>query len=411
MQFEITKKCADSLRSFSLEKFGIPLKSSHAHELVAAYFGYSSRASLLSDAKRPISNLTEAEFIVLTPTAFIKERCKNLQGLPEDLLHELAEGVYSPLYDEKWITRQSIWPTLEELGRGLADQHLNSKLSFFGDLKVQRHGVKLEFHEGEVAIAVFREYVSPSLLLSFQQGKKGVVDVFNLRRVAGSIGYIKTSHYSTEAETLDEAIVKMRDGYHQMISSAELSVEASTIVEPELSFSNWLTKQKNRNSPLGDLASKRGFSDGDERWPLYSTLEAYRDYLTGKNPPLGAMRALESAWKSYQNYLKKKKSPSSVKKVKRSPESTYDSRKIVFIKNITPLHYSKRTIENFVPGDKAWVSWGGKKAIPVTIVEVDERYYTFRIERPIKQAGEEHYVRLDEVRSTPELACINHVTS
>ncbi|OYD43599.1 YozE family protein [Sphingobacterium cellulitidis] len=411
MQFEITKKCADSLRSFSLEKFGIPLKSSHAHELVAAYFGYSSRASLLSDSKRPISNLTEAEFIVLTPTAFIKERCKNLQGLREDLVHELAEGVYSPLYDEKWITRQSIWPTLEELGRGLADQHLNSKLSFFGDLKVQRHGVKLEFHEGEVAIAVFREYVSPSQLLSFQQGKKGVVDVFNLRRVAGSIGYIKTSHYSTEAETLDEAIVKMRDGYHQMISSAELSVEASTIVEPELSFSNWLTKQKIRNSPLGDLASKRGFSDGDERWPLYSTLEDYRDYLTGKNPPLGAMRALESAWKSYQNYLKKKKSPSSVKNVKRSPESTYDSRKIVFIKNITPLPYSKRTIENFVPGDKAWVSWEGKKAIPVTIVEVDERYYMFRIERPIKQAGEEHYVRLDEVRSTPELACINHVTS
>lgn len=261
MQFEITKKCADSLRSFSLEKFGIPLKSSHAHELVAAYFGYSSRASLLSDSKRPISNLTEAEFIVLTPTTFIKERCKNLQGLPEDLPHELAEGVYSPLYDEKWITRQSIWPTLEQLGRGLADQHLNSKSSLFGDLKVQRHGVKLEFHEGEVAIAVFREYVSPSLLLSFQQGKRGVVDVFNLRRVAGSIGYIKTSHYSTEAETLDEAILKMRDGYHQIISSAELSVEAGTIVEPELSFSNWLTKQKNRDTPVGDLANKRGFAD------------------------------------------------------------------------------------------------------------------------------------------------------
>lgn len=134
---------------------------------MAAYFGYSSRASLLSDSKCPINNLAEAEFIVLMPTAFIKERCKSLQGLPENLPHELAEGVYSPLFDEKWITRQSIWPTLEELGRGLAEQYLNSKPSFFRDLKVQRHGVKLEFHEGEVAIVVFREYVSLTLSSSF----------------------------------------------------------------------------------------------------------------------------------------------------------------------------------------------------------------------------------------------------
>ncbi|MGO1723434.1 MAG: hypothetical protein ACTHY9_12020 [Sphingobacterium sp.] len=56
----------------------------------------------------------------------------------------MAEGVYSPLYDEKWIT-QTIWPTLEELGKALADQRLKSKPAFFSDLKVQRHGVKLEF--------------------------------------------------------------------------------------------------------------------------------------------------------------------------------------------------------------------------------------------------------------------------
>lgn len=222
MQFEITKKCADSLRSFSQDKFGIQLKSSHAHEIVAAYFGYSSRASLLSDSKRPISNLTEAEFIVLTPTAFIKERCKNLQGLPDDLPHELAEGVYTPFYDEKWITRQSIWPTLEELGRVLAERYLRSKPAFFSDLKVQRHDVKLEFQEEHVTIVVFREYISPSLLLSFQDGKKGVVDVFNLKRIAGSIGYVKTSHYSVEAGTLDAAIVKMRDGYHKIISNLQL---------------------------------------------------------------------------------------------------------------------------------------------------------------------------------------------
>ncbi len=215
---QITKLCADSLRSFSHNKFGIELKSSHAHEIVAAYFGYSSRAALLADSKRPIGNLRKAEFIVLTPSAFIKDRCKDLKGLPENLPHELAEGVYTPLYDEKWILKP-IWPTLEELGKTLANQHFSAKSTFFRDFKVQRHGVKLEFHNDEVAIVVFREYVSPGLLLSFQHGKKGVVDVFNLRRMAGSIGYIKTGHYSTEAETLDIAAEKMRDVYHRIITN------------------------------------------------------------------------------------------------------------------------------------------------------------------------------------------------
>lgn len=123
------------------------------------------------------------------------------------------------------------------------------------------------------------------------------------------------------------------------------------------------------------------------------------------------MEALKRAWKSYQAYLLKKRSSSSMKKVKRSDEDTHDVREIVFVKNVKPLHYSKRTIESFVPGDKAWVSWEGSRAIPVTVLEVDERCYTFRTGRPLSQNGDKYSVRLDEVRSTPELACINHVTS
>lgn len=404
----VTKLCADSLRSFSKEKFGIDLKSSHSHELIAAYFGYSSRAALLADTKCPVSNLRQAELIVLTPTAQIKERRNKLNGLPKNLPENLAEGVFLPLYEGKLIMHK-IWPTLEELGKALADQYLKSKPAYFTDMKVQRHGVKVERHNDEVAIVVFREYVSPGPSLSFQQGRKGVVDVFNLKRIAGFIGYIKRNHHYTEAETLDGAIEKMRDAYHKIIISPELSDEDGLIAEPGPTFTDWLTKHKNRNSPLGDLANKRGFSDGEERWPLYGTFEEYREYLSSKNPPLGATKALGNVWKSYQNYLKRKKSPSSVK-TKEVSQISNDPRKIVFVKNVTPLHYSKRTIENFVQGDNAWISREGKKAIPVTVVEVDERYYTIRIERPLNKAGEEYYLRLDEVRSTPELACINHVS-
>jgi hypothetical protein len=216
MQLEITKRCADSLREFSQNKFGIQLKSSHAHELVAAYMGYSSRAALLADSKCPITNLREAEILVLTPTAPIKERRRELKGLPENLTYDLVEGVYLPLYDEKWILHK-IWPTLEELGKALADQYLKSKPAFYSDLAVQRQGVKLEFHNEEVAIVVFREYVSPSLTLSLMRNvTRGVVDVFNLRRVACHIGYVLANHHSVDAETLDEAIMKMRDVYHQI---------------------------------------------------------------------------------------------------------------------------------------------------------------------------------------------------
>ena len=221
MQLEITKRCADSLRSFSQNKFGVQIKSSHAHELVAAYMGYSSRAALLADSKCPITNLRQADVLVLTPTAPIKERRAELKGLPEDLPDDIAEGVYLPLYEEKGILHK-IWPTFEELGKALADRHFKSKPAYFRDLRVQRHGVKLEFHNDEVAIVVVREYVSPSLTLSLMRNvTRGVVDIFNLKRVAGFIGYVKTNHYSTEAETLDLAIVKMRDVYHRIISSPQ----------------------------------------------------------------------------------------------------------------------------------------------------------------------------------------------
>jgi hypothetical protein len=302
----ITKLCADSLRTFSLNKFGIQLKSSHAHELVAAYFGYSSRAALLADTKCSINNLRDAEFIVLSPTAQIKERRSLLNGLPQNLPDDLAEGVYLPLYNEKWILR-TIWPTLEELGKNLADQYINLNPYYSIDQRIQRQGVKLEFQNDLIAIAVFREYVSPSLTLA--SGKnvlRGVVDVFNLKRVAGFIGYVQENHYSTEADSLDTAIIKIRDVYHQIITSVQTPKQDESKVEPEPTFTEWLKKQKNRDSPLGDLANKRGFADKSEGWPIYANLRDYQDYLTNNHPPLGAMPALERAWKSYQRYLHKK---------------------------------------------------------------------------------------------------------
>ena len=76
----------------------------------------------------------------------------------------------------------------------------------------------------------------------------------------------------------------------------------------------------------------------------------------------------------------------------------------------TPLHFRHRAAEKFNVGDKAWISWDGKKAISVWIKEVDPPWYSVNIAGPKGKNDNCHCLRLDEVRSTPELAKINMVT-
>lgn len=176
----------------------------------------------------------------------------------------------------------------------------------------------------------------------------------------------------------------------------------------QLSFTEWLKKHKNRNSPLGDLAAD---VLKDKAWPSCNLLAEYRSYLIFRNAAFDAIKALERAWKSYKTYLKRKESPALNKSKLKSPiVKKGDPRKIVYIPNVTPLPFNKRTVEKFNPGDPAWISWDGRKALPVTITKVDETNYSFKIERPLNKAGNQHFVYLDEVRSTPELACVNMVT-
>ncbi|WP_214226672.1 hypothetical protein [Pedobacter sp. B4-66] len=409
MQHDITKVCADSLRSFATNHFGVQLKSSHAHELFAAYMGYSSRAALLADKKWPITNLSQAEFIVLQPTTTIKKRCKELT-LPEELVSGLTEGVYSPMLVEKWFLHK-IYPTLEFLALTLANDGMNLRGRIFNDQKVQREGVKVEPYDEGVYLRVSREYVSPSRILSNQQGIRGIVDLIKLKRVAGNVGYVKADHYWAEGESLEMAKEEMENNGGQSLNVRTPDrAKGETSPKFELSFPDWLAKHKNRDSPLGDLANKRGFSDQNNGWPSYDNLEAYKDHLKLDNPPRGTTAALEMAWKTYGRFLNRKRASDTEKQITKPVLNDSEARTIVYVKNVVPLHYSKRTVESFMAGDKAWISWDGKKAIPVMVTEVDERYYTFKVERPLKKAGNEYYVRLDEVRSTPELACKNCIT-
>ena len=103
MKRDISKLCADSLRTLANEEYGTKLKSAHAHELVAAYFGYRSRNALLADKNHPISALAQAQFLVTVPDEFFSNRRNSLVELSPDLPDNgvLYKAIHSALVSNK----------------------------------------------------------------------------------------------------------------------------------------------------------------------------------------------------------------------------------------------------------------------------------------------------------------------
>ncbi len=79
----IAKICADHLRVFSRQN-GVNLKSSHAHEIVAAFFGYKSKAAMLADKECSVENVGQAKVLVQVLADFIEQRIQCLDNLPTD---------------------------------------------------------------------------------------------------------------------------------------------------------------------------------------------------------------------------------------------------------------------------------------------------------------------------------------
>lgn len=126
MNFEITKACADSLRNFTQNNYGIQLKSSHAHELVAAYFGYSSRAALIADKECPIGTLKDAELIILNhPMQRIEQRLKTLANLPSGFPSSdiLAATIYKTIITNEQLS-EKVWADFNEMAIAYAEDRV-----------------------------------------------------------------------------------------------------------------------------------------------------------------------------------------------------------------------------------------------------------------------------------------------
>ena len=185
----ITKLCADNLRTLS-DKHGIKLKASHAHDLVAAFFGYQSRAALLADTYHPLSHLRPPNVIILSPTAPIDQRRNNLLGLPPNLpdTYTLGEWVYASLLPEKWIVSNP-WPAYEMLATFLADEYLRENQMEKSYRSPVGQGLKVERVDDCLFLTVLRFY--QKILLDGSVHEENFTTTIRLKRIAGHIGYAK----------------------------------------------------------------------------------------------------------------------------------------------------------------------------------------------------------------------------
>lgn len=201
MQHDITKLCADSLRAFTLDKYGIKLKPTHAHELGAAFFGYPSRNTMLADTKYPISNLHLAQIIIMTPDTFIDQRRKDLGGLPPELpdSYALGEGIYAALFSEQWWS--SPYPpfrSFEKMATYIADEDVKKRGPEGAYRNHASEDIKIERIDDTVKIIVFRFYRVPGVD-GVQEAT--ITTTITLHRLAGHIGYSR-AHVSVELEPL-----------------------------------------------------------------------------------------------------------------------------------------------------------------------------------------------------------------
>jgi hypothetical protein len=133
MTIDVSKECADYLRAQYLNQTGNKLKASHAHELVAAFFGYKSRAALRADKANPLRDLKYAK--VLAPNiALLEERRGCLAGLQQDLSTSRSMAIdIAEFLEEQGTFTGEVW-ICESLTDYIREQYLRDKDALITDL-------------------------------------------------------------------------------------------------------------------------------------------------------------------------------------------------------------------------------------------------------------------------------------
>jgi hypothetical protein len=188
MKRDISKLCADSLRTLAIEEYDTKLKSAHAHELVAAYFGYQSKNALLADQEHPISALAQAQLLVTMPDEFFNKRRNDLHELSPDLPDNtvLYKAIHSALVSNK-LVRSPFPPfsNFDRLGKYLVSNSPQYQAAFpFHHEVPLDHFVVVESTENSVLIIVTHAY-QPQTEESLAEGRTAIT----LPRIAGQVGF------------------------------------------------------------------------------------------------------------------------------------------------------------------------------------------------------------------------------
>ena len=213
----ITKLCADHLRN-NASNYGIKLKASHAHELVAAFFGYQSRAAMLAEGFYPVENLDQARLLIVNPE-FIDQRRECLQDLPASLpdSHKLipelqlalkSEGEFSGdvwicsslehYIAEEYVHEQDAL-IMDRLSGVMAETNAEFGLGWLEDIEVDID----ENDEGITMIVTGQYSGDAGTERPFCGDKIDTVMTIELQRVAGRNGYSKPD-ISVEGEVNDD---------------------------------------------------------------------------------------------------------------------------------------------------------------------------------------------------------------
>lgn len=188
-QHDITKLCADALRSYVSSRSSIsPLKSSHAHEIMAAFFGYKSKIALHADTQHPISNLNQADIIVLPPhneaaNTIFQQRRKDLQinAFDEYDVSNIVSDVLknSPIYGEG----------LEDIARAVARGRLIQRFKTLGidsdQLNLIVEITDSDIRSSETSFTVSVDYISDNAEKTLRDSTITVT----FPRIAGHVGY------------------------------------------------------------------------------------------------------------------------------------------------------------------------------------------------------------------------------
>lgn len=187
---DIPKMCADSLRNFTQKNFNIKLKATHAHELVAAYFGYQSKNAMLADTKFPISRIGEAKIVIMIPDSEIERRKNSLKDFPSDLpnIYDLGEPIYSSLFLGKhWKSPTPPFRSFQKAAKFLIenDYNFNEVFKFYRDIELH-HIVSVLKDSDCITLSVVHATREKEKEDSFIGNGETII---KLPRVAGHIGF------------------------------------------------------------------------------------------------------------------------------------------------------------------------------------------------------------------------------